>query len=99
MSIITYRDLEKLKEDVKELIYTSQYIIQWQHIKSLHPEIEKIDILTALLYGKYAIDKHTDWRYISWSQLTIRKKLIRVVFEMHKNHGKKVIIVTAFEEE
>ncbi|MBU4190191.1 MAG: DUF4258 domain-containing protein [Candidatus Thermoplasmatota archaeon] len=97
--MIIYKDLKKLKEDVTDLIQDSQYIIQWQHIKPLHPEIEKIDILSTLLYGKYAIDKHTDWRYISWSQLTIRKKLIRVVFEMHKNHGRKVVVITAFEEE
>ena len=97
--MIIYKDLKKLREDVTNLIQDSQYIIQWHHIKPLHPEIEKIDIISTLLYGKYAVDKHVEWRYLSWSKLTFRKKLVRVVFEVRKNNGKKIIVVTAFEEE
>ena len=93
-------DMLKLKELVKELIYNEKYAIQWQHIRSRHPNITESDIINGLLYGLYKPDREIDGRYLAWSRMNYPPRLIRIVFEVNEtNIGSLVRIITAFDEE
>jgi len=94
-----YEDLERLKEEVRWLVQQGRVKILWCHIKSLHPQVTKTEILNGLVYGLYKHDREHRGRYIAWSRLTHPPRLLRVVFEIRHTNGKSVIVVTAFEEE
>lgn len=96
---VIYEDLEKLRRDVTALVFKHKYEILWHHIKRSHPGISEMEILNALLYGKYACDMRTEGRYISWSRFAYSRRLLRVVFEVHRANEELVLVITAFEEE
>ena len=92
--------LTDLKIRVQELVYKEKYVILWNHIKQLHPNITKQEILNGLIYGSYKADKYNEGRYISWSKFTSPIRLIRIVFEVHETDDNEfVLVITAFEEE
>lgn len=43
-------------------------------------------------------DREVEGRYVTWSRLTEDGRLIRVVFEVQKINGERMVVVTAFGE-
>ena len=96
---LTFEDMQELRRCVVELVNQEQVKIKWQHIKTLH-NVQKHEILVALRYGTpLKPDGEVEGRYVTWSKLTEAGVPIRVVFEVQKVNGERVVVVTAFMEE
>jgi len=97
---IIYEDLRKLREDVTRLVNEDKVEIWWWHIKPIHGIIRRHEIISTLLYGApLRSDKEIEGRYVIWSRFTEDGRLLRVVFQVKKVNGTRVVVVTAFEEE
>lgn len=97
---LEFEDMGELRKHVIELVLNDKIVILWKHIRAHHPEMKKSEITNTLLHGApIRPDGETEGRYIVWSKLTVDRRLIRVVFEVHKTDVEYVLVVSAFGEE
>ncbi len=95
---LKFDDMRELKERVVELVDEGRVEIIWSHIRARH-DVRRHEILMALRHGSpLKPDKVVEGRYVVWSRLTEERRLARVVFEIQRVNGEKLVVVTAFEE-
>ena len=96
---LKFEDMRELRKRVVELVNQEKVRIRWNHIRP-HHDVRRHEILATLLYGALLKpDMKVEGRYIAWSRLTEKGRLVRVVFEVQKINGELVVVVTAFGEE
>ena len=96
--MVKFEDMLELRKRVVELVNEDKVLIKWYHIRSCH-DVQGHEVLNALRYGTLPKpDVKEGGRYVTWSRLTENRVLIRVVFEVQKINGERLVVVTAFEE-
>jgi hypothetical protein len=97
--MLKFEDMRELRKRVVELVNDNKVLIRWDHTRPRH-DVLGHEIINALRYGTPPkADREVEGRYVTWSRLTEDKRLIRVVFEVQKINGERVVVVTAFGEE